>query len=399
MPNLSTLKQQTMKKLILLAAVAAFTMSAQAQTLETPSFWQNWSVGLDAGVSSPLKGHSFLTNMRPTVGLTVKKQITPVFGLGVEGQFGINTSSWLVQKGVAAVKSSTAFDNLYVGPFATVNLMNLFGGYNCEIRKFDIEAVLGCGWGHYIYDDPAGQLDSGWSFFATKAGLNFNFNVSDFVTIGIQPSVTYDMSDASGRRTSCNYNINRAAFNLLASVSYRFGGNGFQCVAPAVDNSGEIDALNAKINDLRGQLSGAENNAKALKDQNAALAAQLAAAQNQKPKTEVIDNSKLSSVRYVFYKIGSSVITPDQMPNVEMIASYLKNHKGSKVNVKGYASQDGNQELNIKLAAARAESVKNALVKKYGIAADRINAEGEGIGHMFTEESWNRVSICVIDEK
>ena len=110
-------------------------------------------------------------------------------------------------------------------------------------------------------------------------------------------------------------------------------------------------------------------------------------------------NNNLQSVRYIFYKIGSSVITADQQPNVEMVAQYLKNHKDSKVVVKGYASPDGNLEFNKKLAAARAESVKTALVKKYGISADRITAEGEGIGEMFSENDWNRVSICTLEDK
>ena len=40
--------------------------------------------------------------------------------------------------------------------------------------------------------------------------------------------------------------------------------------------------------------------------------------------------------------------------------------------------------------------MKDMLVKKYGIAANRINAEGQGISNMFDELSWNRVSICEI---
>ena len=100
----------------------------------------------------------------------------------------------------------------------------------------------------------------------------------------------------------------------------------------------------------------------------------------------------------MFYKIGSSVITADQQPNVEMIAAYLKNHKTAKVVIKGYASPDGNLENNIRLANKRAQSVKDALINRYKISADRITAEGEGIGNMFSEESWNRVSICTIED-
>ena len=109
-------------------------------------------------------------------------------------------------------------------------------------------------------------------------------------------------------------------------------------------------------------------------------------------------NNSLTSVRYIFYRIGSSKITADQQPNVEMVAGYLKNNPKSKVVIKGYASPDGNLEFNKKLAAARAESVKTMLVNKYGIKADRITADGEGIGEMFTENSWNRVSICTLED-
>jgi hypothetical protein len=37
-------------------------------------------------------------------------------------------------------------------------------------------------------------------------------------------------------------------------------------------------------------------------------------------------------------------------------------------------------------------------VNKYKIAANRIEAEGQGVGNMFEEADWNRVSICTIAE-
>ncbi len=59
---------------------------------------------------------------------------------------------------------------------------------------------------------------------------------------------------------------------------------------------------------------------------------------------------------------------------------------------------EGKIELNEKLAQTRADAVKNLLIKKYKISADRIVSEGQGIGNMFSESSWNRVSICTLDE-
>ena len=42
--------------------------------------------------------------------------------------------------------------------------------------------------------------------------------------------------------------------------------------------------------------------------------------------------------------------------------------------------------------------MKNILVNKYKIDAARITAEGQGVGNMFSEPDWNRVSICTLEE-
>lgn len=379
-----------MKKLAILAVVSIGVLTANAQNaVESTNFGSNWSVGVDGGVTTPMHNFPFFGSMRGTAGVHIQKQISPTFGVGVEGVFGVNTSSWY------GPHSSTAFDNSYVGAYATVNLFNLFGGYNCATRPFDIDAVAGAGWGH-DYVNNANGYD--WNYFATKVGLNFNFNVSPKVTISLKPAVAFNMSDANVEQSSAAYNVNKATFNCQVGLTYKFG-KGFPCVDvidPAV-----VAALNASVNDLRAQLDDTNAALATSMAANAALDAQLQSCLNRPATTTVVKETNtqtmLNSVRFVFFRIGSSKITADQMPNVEMIADYLKSHPKATVQVRGYASQDGNEEFNIKLAAARAESVKNSLIKKYGIAADRIDAKGEGIGHMFDEESWNRVSICTIE--
>ena len=54
------------------------------------------AAGLQCGQITPLHGHnkSFWQNMRGVVGVELRKQITPVFGLGVEGEWTVNTSTW-----------------------------------------------------------------------------------------------------------------------------------------------------------------------------------------------------------------------------------------------------------------------------------------------------------------
>lgn len=378
-----------MKKSILLVAAAFGVFAAQAQettqAIATPKLTDNIQVGIDGGALAPLKGGDFFKDIRGGFGIHIDKMITPTFGMGVEGYAAINTSSWTYSQG----HSATAIDNSYVGLYGRVNLFNLFGGYKCETRKFDIDLIAGAGWGRYYQTH-----DGYYNYFATKAGLSFNYNVNKNLTLSLKPSVVYNMSNAPAAHTSAAYDARLASFNLFASVSYNIN-PGFTCVRPY--DQAEVDALNAQINDLRGQLDGCVAASNAWQAKANGLAAELAACEARKAVVKEVVSNTINSVRYVFYRVGSSKILADQQPNVEMIAKYLKNHPEAKLVVKGYASPEGSAELNAKLAAARAESVKTALVKKYKIAADRITAEGEGVGHMFEEESWNRVAICTLD--
>lgn len=375
-----------MKKTILIATMALGAVSAASaqQAIATPEFGDNWSLGINAGVTTPLGKHAFFKNLRPVIGLKIDKKITPVFKLGAESMFGINTST------VRGPHSKTAFDDSYIGAYGAVNLFNLIGGYQGYVRPFDIEVQAGAGWGHRF---ETATLDQ--NYFGTKFGLNFNFNPSDYLTISISPSILWDMTSSPVEQSTASYDRKRANFNLMAGVAYNFGGNGFALVRPY--DQAEIDALNAQINALRGVADAQAADNAALTATAADLAAQVAQLENQPPKVVQKVTNNLESIRYVFFRIGSSAIGADQQPNVEMIADYMKSHPNAKVEIKGYASKDGPEEVNIRLAKQRAESVKNELMKRYKIPASRIIAEGCGIGEMFDEESWNRVAICILD--
>lgn len=380
-----------MKKSIVLVAAAfgVFAAQAQEQAIATPKLTDNIQVGIDGGALTPLKGADFIGDIRGGFGIHFDKMLTPVFGLGVEGYATINTSSW-----DNAVYSPTAIDNSYVGLYGRINLFNLISGYKCEGRFFDIDVLAGAGWA-CAYNTCSNAEFHNYSSFATKAGLSFNFNFKNNMTVSLKPSVTYNMSDNEGRWHSAGYNKNYASFNLFASVAYNIN-PGFTCVRPY--DQAEVDALNAQINDLRSQLEGCVATSNAWQAKANGLAAELAACEARKAVVKEVVSNTINSVRYVFYRQGSSKIQADQQPNIEMIAKYLKNHPDAKVIVKGYASPEGSAEVNAKIAAARAEAVKTALVKKYKVAADRITAQGEGVGNMFEEDSWNRVAICTMDK-
>lgn len=376
-----------MKKIVASLVLCMAVIAANAQkAVEGNKFTDNWSVGFNAGGTTPLTHSAFFKNMRAVLGVGLDKQVTPVLGLGFEAMTSINTTP-----------SRTAFDNTNLSVLGTLNLSNLFGGYAGAPRLFEVETVTGIGWLHYAVNGES-DLNS----MSSKLGLNFNFNLGEEEawTLAFKPALVYDMS-ADGTDNVC-FNANRAAWEFTAGLKYHFscsnGKHYFTIVKPY--NQSEIDALNDQINNMRRE---ADDNAAALKNANqkaADLEKALNDCKNQAPKviTETVTNNKKTLESVVTFRQGGTSVESSQTPNVERIATYLKNHKNATVSIKGYASPEGNADVNARIAKQRAESVKNMLINRYKIAANRITAEGQGVGNMFEEPDWNRVSICTINE-
>ena len=378
------MKKRTMIAGLLLGMAV---VGANAQTaVEGNKFLDNWSLGINAGGTTPLTHSAFFKNMRPVVGLGLTKQLTPSFGIGMEAMGSFNTTV-----------SRTAIDNSNISLLGMINLNNFFGTYTGVPRTFEVEAVFGIGWLHYYVNEELGDHINSPS---TKVGLNFNFNLGESKawTLAVKPALVYDMNDAG----YYHFNANCAAWEITAGPKYHYkcsnGEHYFTKVRPY--NQSEIDALNAQVNRLRGE---ADNNAAALRKETQranGLETELNECRNKAPQvvTNTIDNSKKILESVITFRQGRTTIESSQLPNVERIATYLRNHKEASVVIKGYASPEGSAEVNARIANQRAEAVKKMLVSKYRIAESRISAEGQGVGNMFDEPDWNRVSICTINE-
>ena len=376
-----------MKKFIAVIVACLTCSGIYAQrAYEGANLGDNWSIGIHAGVTTPLTHSAFFPNMRATWGLGIGKQLTPFFGMGVEAMTSINTTA-----------SKTAFDNTNVSLLTSVNLSNLFAGYWGTPRLFEIETVAGLGWLHYAQNGN-GDRNS----ISSKLGLNFNFNLGEAKawTIGIKPALVYDLN-ACGER-NVGFNANRAAWEITAGLKYHFRcSNGKHHISFAkLYDQAEVDALNEQVNNLRQTNVDQEAELTAANQRNAELEQQLADCKNQGPVivTDPIPSHKKTLESVVTFRQGGVSVVASQTPNVERIATYLKNHEKATVSIKGYASPEGKAEVNARIAQQRADAVKSLLVKRYKIAENRITAEGQGVGNMFEEPDWNRVSICTIHE-
>ncbi len=378
-----------MKKFIIVSAFVLGAFTANAQTGETAlqgtKFGDNWSIGINAGAVTPLTHSSFFKDARPAFGFGITKQLTPVFGLGIQGMGYVNTT-----------QSKTAFDASDVSLLGKVNLMNLFGGYQGTPRLFEIEALAGMGWLHYYMNGPGDQ--NSWS---TRFGMNLNFNLGETKawTLGVRPAIVYDM-EGDFNTAKSRFNVNNAAFELTAGITYHFmtsnGTHHFTKVKPY--DPAEIADLNSAINDLRSQVNNKDNQLINANQQVNELQSELNECRNKVVPVETVVKTNRIPESIITFRQGKSVVDASQLPNVERVASYMNKHVNTTVVIKGYASPEGNLAFNEKLAKARAEAIKTILVKKYKIDAARITAEGQGIGDMFSEPDWNRVSICTIDE-
>ena len=371
-----------MKKLGLLFAAAAMAVSVNAQTVTESKTFDNFYIGINGGAQVKTTGESWMNNLNSNAGLRIGRWFTPVFGLAAEGNvyFNDHCKHYMPQ-------SKTVARYMNVGLIGTVNLSNWFAGYKGEPRLFEVVPVYGFGWGHTF------GTDENYNVLTSKAGIDFTFNLGKAKAwqVYVEPSMNWSLNGYGYEGVA--YNINKSAFQLNAGIVYKFknsnGSHNFT-IAQLRDQN-EIDGLNSQINSLRGDLNDKDAQLSAKDKQIKDLQNALDEC-NKKPKY-VKPATATNLQPTVLFRQGKAVVDKSQMPNIELIAQYMKTHPEAKVEIKGYASPEGNKDFNQALSQKRADAVKNVLVKKYKIAADRLTTKGMGAtDKLFKQVEFNRVS-------
>jgi outer membrane protein OmpA-like peptidoglycan-associated protein len=388
-----------MKKLFLMLAAATFAanVSAQGTAITSNQFGDNWSIGINGGVATPMQkfgDYGFMKGFAPKVGVRVGKQLTTVFGLAADADAYILSKS----DSKSMMGSKTIVNATNVSLLGTFNLSNLFGTYTGEPRSFEVIALGGLGWLHQF------GVASKANGITSKAAIDFAFNLGSAkaVQLFIEPAVVFGLESYGANNAIAGddfkYDSRNGLFQLSAGVNYKFGNsNGTNNFAKAqLRDQSEIDQLNAKINELRAESSSKDGKISAANRTIADLQSQLTACQNKPAPTAKVqvvkETTQLQPI--VIFPVGKSTLDNAGYASCEMVAKYMRNHKDTKIIVKGYASPEGDPVKNQALSEARANSVKTALVKRYKIAADRIEAQGAGATSELSEENdFNRVAM------
>lgn len=370
-----------MKKLVLLAC-AAFALSASAQTeqkalLESKSY-DNWYIGVNGGLSTKTSHNKWLKNLNTNAGLRVGRWFTPAFG------FEIESNAYFDDKPLSGNGTVVKYGTVDLG--ATINLSNWWFGYNGEPRFFEVIAIPALGMGHVFGNED--KVSQSLNDFTGKIALDFAFNVDKkkSLQIYLEPAILYSIYGNTSTSTDFGLDINRSHFQLNVGLVYKFkntnGTHNFKYADPSyVTDDGEIDRLNGRIAELM-----AENE-------------QLKSTKQKEVAPRIIEKTKKIVDPVVTFKQGSSDIEKLQYANIEKVASYLKNNDNAKIQITGYASTEGSAKLNQQLSEARAESVKHALIKKYGISPDRIEISGKGATDaQSSETAYNRIAVMTVTE-
>ncbi|MFZ0280966.1 MAG: OmpA family protein [Bacteroidales bacterium] len=96
-------------------------------------------------------------------------------------------------------------------------------------------------------------------------------------------------------------------------------------------------------------------------------------------RNKLITEGKL--VTYgIYFDVNKDVVKPESYGTLKDISAVLQENPDVRVKIVGHTDSDGADAANLDLSKRRGESVKNELVKTFGIDASRLESDGMGEG-------------------
>ena len=385
------MKKTIMSLLLFLGVLSASAQAEQKGTTEYV-FQPHWYITLQGGGQYTLGEGKFGDLLSPTAQIGVGYNFTKVVGL----RLAVN--AWQ-SKGVIKLDDNDIATGLeyegkwkwnYVAPSLefTFNLSNIVCNYNPN-RLLNVYALIGGGANIGFKNDEAqtvenqiiayqnsnsnlvydGKQNMRYLWDGTKvrpfgkAGLLFDFRVSDKVSINIEGNAN-TLSDKYNSKKAGNWDW---YFNALAGVKINLGKTYTTKFTP--DPEPEIRYVEKVVEKVV----------------------------EVPAKVEVKPIEKMR--RDIFFTINSFKVRETEAEKIKDIADYLNANPRAKVEVTGYADAGtGNNRINDRLAKQRADVVVKTLMNDYNISANRIFFDSKGSRvQPFAENDLNRVTICIAE--
>jgi OmpA-OmpF porin, OOP family len=94
-------------------------------------------------------------------------------------------------------------------------------------------------------------------------------------------------------------------------------------------------------------------------------------------RSKLLTEGKLVSYG-IYFDVNKDVVKPESYGTLNDIAKILNENPDVRVKIIGYTDSDGADAANLDLSKGRGGSVKNELVKTFGIDASRLESDGKG---------------------
>jgi OmpA-OmpF porin, OOP family len=94
-------------------------------------------------------------------------------------------------------------------------------------------------------------------------------------------------------------------------------------------------------------------------------------------RSKLLTEGKLVSYG-IYFDVNKDVVKPESYGTLKGIADVLKENPDVKIKIVGHTDSDGADAANLDLSKRRSASVKDELVKNFGIEASRMESDGMG---------------------
>jgi hypothetical protein len=354
-----------------------FALSSNAQiATENQKLFDNVYVGVEAGVSTPLNFNSIFP-LNTLVGVKLGKELTPVFGLELEGlavfgdnvyRYGYESSTPVWDEGPFNVHKNGSINTFVkatnVGLNGVINWSNLLFGYQGAPRVFEIKTNTGFGWMHYFGDfttkivggyKPAGKQNVLTA--KTAVDLAFNLGRTKAHTLTVSPGIYWGLNEEG----NVKFNKNYAQFGVMVGYTYHFKTSNGTRHFKTYDVGamiGEIDRLNDELAKKPKEVEVIKYVDRTVNNYNA-------------PVTNAVASATGFGVNEtVFFAFDSAELDDRAKETLNKLGE-----NGVYV-IDAYASNEGNIEYNKALSQRRADAVK-AYLEGRGAKVD--SAVGHGV--------------------
>jgi outer membrane protein OmpA-like peptidoglycan-associated protein len=399
-----------MKKIILSLVFASVmtTMSAQTETVksiespvETP--FNKWSVELAGGFNKPARtmtaGYRTAVVSPYVADLGVRYMLNNKFG--VKADFGYNSFT--------QGDDSKNFDTKYyrVDLQGVANLGRIMS-FETWTKSIGLLGHAGVGLSFLEREDPSYKKDRMGNLMAGLTGqIKLSDRISltgDFTTIvNARQDLAFD-----GASSVASRGFSGVLFNGTAGITVYLGKN-VKHADWVIDNEGKFDAIDARFMAIENKMLDTDNDGVAdyLDQEQNTPAGQMVDTKGRsidKNNNNVPDETEAyimknyaantgdGSVVYnnelikslinggyvaVYFDFNKSTPTNVSTEGTDFILTYLRNNPTASVDIIGHADELGRSAYNDKLSTARANNVKNTLIKA-NIDASRLNVVAAG---------------------